>query len=309
MSTFHAHDPAAIREAAQQLNEEAAANFGDPAWRAAKAAEMTTKIYEDFQYDNILPYIGATENLSTEDRSFVREVKGLEAFWVARGGYIEQSTVRTDIVEIPRDTVGFHVSEHEDKMETGFAESSSTMVQLGTDRLSQAVNVRAKALLDASRTVDNETDQTPTALDDLDALNNAIRTVKDETKTGLVTILGRSNTTEAIVDAIMGTDSNGVGYLPETNEQILRTGVLGVYRGCKIVTLGNNVDGNGNADWDADDLYVAANDTAKFAYFGGLKSREYLEQDNWYWHYIAKQEFGGLVHWPNRSYRINVTAP
>jgi len=303
MSTFHAHDPASVREAAQQLNEEAAANFADPAWRAAKAAEMTTKIYEDFTYDNILGYIGATENLNTDDRSFVREVKGLEAFWVARGGYIEQSTVKTDIVEIPRDTVGFHVSENEEKMETGFAEASSTMVGLGVDRLSQAVNVRGKALLDASRDVSNSSTGA-TQLNDLTSLNNAIRTVKDETKSGAITMIGRSATTEAVLDAIVGAN-NGAGFLPETNEQILQTGVLGVYRGVKIVTLPNNLDGNGASTWDADDLYVVANDTAKFAYFGGLKSREYLEQDNWYWHYIAKQDFGGLVNHPERAWRIH----
>jgi len=306
MSSYHAHNPAAVADAARKLNEEAAARFSDPQWRAEKAADMTSTIYEDFQYENFLPMLGAIEYLGTGDRSFVKEVKGLEVFWVARGGYIEQSTVNTSVVEIPRDTVGFHVSELEEKMETGFAEASSTMVGLGTERLGAAVNSRGKALLDASRDGTNSISASG-ALGTVDNINAALRTVKDQSKSRNVTIIGRATAVETLMDTLLGSLGNGSGFLPESNEEMVRQGKLGSYRGTPIVEIPNFEDGSGTSYWPSDELYVIADDAAKFAFFGGLKSREYLEQDNWYWHYLAKQEFGGLVNHPERAYLITDT--
>lgn len=42
----------------------------------------------------------------------------------------------------------------------------------------------------------------------------------------------------------------------------------------------------------------------KFAFFGGLQSKEYSEQDNWYWHYVARRDSGCLVHKPERARRL-----
>lgn len=303
MSSFHATNPAAVKEAALKLNEEASINFSNPEWRAEKAAEMTTKIYEDFQYENVLPMMGAVEYLGTGDRSFVKEVTGLKVFWVARGGYIEQSTVNTSVVEIPRDTVGFHVSEFEEKMETGFAEASSTMVQLGTERLGAAINVRAKSLIDAALAGGDQETASNGALNSLAALNEGLRRVKDASKSRNVTIMGRATAVEALMDTILGS-TPGTGYFPETNEELLRQGRLGTYRGTPIVTIPDYKDGDGNSYWGMGELYIVSDDGAKFAFFGGLKSKEYMEQDNWYWHFLAKQEFGGLVNHPERLYRI-----
>ena len=52
-----------------------------------------------------------------------------------------------------------------------------------------------------------------------------------------MTILGRTTMTDQIVDALMGTGGNTAGFFPETNETLLRQGVLGVYRGARIITL------------------------------------------------------------------------
>ena len=43
----------------------------------------------------------------------------------------------------------------------------------------------------------------------------------------------------------------------------------------------------------------------------GVAVMEYVEQENWYWHYLARRDFGGVVHRPERLRRIvdNNTAP
>lgn len=307
MSDFQAHSPAEVREAARLLNEEAKEKFAtDPQWRADRAAEMTQTIYDNFEFENVLDAVGTVEYLNVEDRSFVKEAKGLEAFWIARGGYIEQSTVRTEVVEIPRDTVGFHVSEHEDKLTTGFAEASSTLVDLGIQRLGAAVQQRARNLLVASVAGSSTNELSGgTTLDSLTALNTALRTVKDNSRTRQVTILGRATATEKIMDALLGsTNYNGSGFLPASNEEMVRNGTLGTYRGVAIRTIQNFADAEGTPYWPEGELWVVASDAAKFAFFGGLRSKEFMENDNWYWHYLAKQEFGGLVNHPERAFRI-----
>jgi hypothetical protein len=35
-----------------------------------------------------------------------------------------------------------------------------------------------------------------------------------------------------------------------------------------------------------------------------MKSKEYMEDDNWYYHFIGKKDFGGTVHRPDRVRRI-----
>ena len=89
-----------------------------------------------------------------------------------------------------------------------------------------------------------------------------------------------------------------------TNEALLRTGVIGTYRGARIITLTNWLDDTDTPFFPANELYVVGDDAAKFAFWGGLMFKEYVEDDNWYWHYLARRDFGGVVHRPNRIRRL-----
>jgi hypothetical protein len=57
---------------------------------------------------------------------------------------------------------------------------------------------------------------------------------------------------------------------------------------CNIVTLKNYKDEDGVPYIPNNELWVMAKDTGKFVFFGGLKSKEFSELDNWYWHYLAR---------------------
>ncbi len=66
----------------------------------------------------------------------------------------------------------------------------------------------------------------------------------------------------------------------------------------------NFKDQNGVSFAPANELYVIAQDSAKMALYGGLKSKDWVENANWYWHYIGRQDFGGIVHRPERIRRF-----
>lgn len=302
-----AEERAELRQKIKQVNEDAAANWHNPAWRAEMAAELTETIFEGFQHENLLSLLAEVENAGFNDRVFVKEVRGLRAFWIARGGYIEESTLKSEVMEIGRDTIGFHVSEFEDKLIVNFAETQATLIELGIQRMDAEVNRRLLALFQAAIP-----DTSPYYIDDsglsLAALNTALREVRDESKTFEIAIIGRSTMTSQIEDELLGTSNNGSGFLPETNEQLVQRGVLGTYRGARIITLKNFKDDEDVAFFPANELYVVSRDASKFAFWGGLQSKEFVENDNWYWHYLARRDFGGVVHRPERLRRIVDTA-
>jgi hypothetical protein len=294
----------ALRKKVELLNEEAAQNFDNPTWRRERAQEMTESIYEGFEHENLLALMAEVENLPFTGRSFVKETRGLKAFWLSRGGYIEASTLHSEVMEIPRDIIGFHVTEFEEKLETNFAETATTLVDLAIQRMDAAVNQRVLSLFQAA--VPNNT--SPSYISgsgvSLLQLNAAIAGVRDASKSRNVTILGRPTMTEQIMDELIGTTFNGTGFLPATNEEMVRRGLLGTYRGANIVSLTNYLDENDEAFFPANEMYVMSSDASKFAFWGGMKTKEFVEEDNWYWHYLGKKEFGGVVHRPDRIRRV-----
>lgn len=297
-----AEDRKALQDLRDQVNREVAANWDDPSYRRELAAELTETIVEGFAHTNLLGLMADVENAGFTDRVFVKEVRGLRAFWVARGGYIEASQMRAQVMELPRDTIGFHVFEFEDKLRTNFAETQATLVNLGIQRLDAEVNLRVIKLFQAAIPDGSDYYLSNAGLD-LTQLNTALREVRDQTQSFEVAIIGRSTMTEQINDALLG-EANGSGYIPETNEQLVRRGVLGTYRGARIITLTNYKDDQDVSFFPANELYVVARDASKFAFWGGLLSKEFVEQDNWYWHYLARRDFGGVVHRPGNIRRI-----
>ena len=293
----------ALRAKIDLVNKDAFENWDDPAWRREMAQEMTTTIYEGFQHENLLSLMAEVENAPFDGRVFVKEVKGLRAFWVARGGYIEASSMKAQVMELPRDTIGFHVYEFEDKLRTSFAESQATLVDLGVQRLDAEVNLRVLSLFQAAVPDSSDYYISGAGLS-LTSLNTAMREVRDESQGFEIAIIGRSTMTDQIMDELLGGSNNGSGFIPETNEQMVRRGVLGTYRGARIITLKNYKDDEDVAFFPANELYVVARDASKFAFWGGLLSKEYVEDDNWYWHYLARRDFGGVVHRPERLRRI-----
>lgn len=292
----------ALQAQRDRVNEIAAANWDDPTWRREMAQELTETIYLGFEHENLLSYMTQVENADFNARVLLREVKGLRAFWLARGGFIEASTVRAEVLEVPRDTVGFHVNEFEDKLRTNFAETQATLVELGVQRLDAAVNQRFFSLLQAA-VPSNSPYYTHAGGLSLSTLNAELTAVRDESRDFEVAIIGRSTMTDQIINNIMG--ANGVaGFFPETNEDLLRRGVLGTYRGARIITLKNYRDDTDTPFFPANELWVIGRDASKAAFWGGLMSKEWTADDAWEWHYMARRDYGQVVHRPSRLRRI-----
>ena len=297
---------AALQAKRDRLNAEARDNWDNPEWRRMMAREVTETILWGFEHENLLNLMTQVENAGFDDRVLVKETRGLRAFWVARGGYIEASTIRQDVFEMQRDTIGFHVYEFEDKLRVNFAETQQTLITLAQQRMDAEVNLRVLRTFTAAIPSTSPYYISGAGLS-LTALNAALRAVADETHDqGEITIVGRRTMLDQIMDQL--TTGNYAGFLPETNEEILRRGVLGTYRGARLVWLRNFKDDEDVSFFPANELFVMGRDASKFAFFGGMLAKEWTDYDNWYWHYLSRRDCGMIVYRPERARRIVDTA-
>ena len=291
---------AQYRQRCEALSAEARDNWDDPNWRRLMAQALTEAVYYGFETENVLDIMSTVERVPADGRIFMKETRGMRAFWTAKGGYIEASNLRTDVMELVRDMIGFHVYEFSDKLRANFAETQQTLVELGSRRLDAEINLRALRTFQAAIPLGSPSYVQGGGLS-LTALDAAINEVWDETLESQVTVIGRRTMIGQIVDQL--TSGGYTQFLPETNEDLLRRGVIGVYKGANLVTLKNYRDDEDISFFPANELFVVGRDASKFGFWGGPLSKEW-EDNNWYWHYITRQDFGGGVFRPERLRRI-----
>lgn len=293
-------DRQALRQRCEALSAEARENWEDPQWRRLMAQAITQAIYYGFETENVLDLMSIVERVPEDGRIFMKETRGMRAFWTAKGGYIEASTLQTDVTELVRDMIGFHVYEFEDKLRNNFAETQATLIELGGQRLEAEIQLRVLRTFQAALPNSSPYYVQGAGLS-LTALDTAINQVFDETLDGNVVIIGRRAMTGQIVDQL--TTGGYTNFLPTSNEDFLRRGVIGTYKGATIATLKNFRDDQDVSFFPQNELYVVGRDASKFGFWGGPLSKEWTD-NNWYWHYVARQDFGGGVFRPERLRRI-----
>lgn len=288
-------------ELAAKLNQEARDNWDKEDWHRQIAADVASTLDYQFTFDNLFSTYFQVETVGEFDRVILRERRGLKVFYTSRGGYIDESQLREEMWQLPRDTMGFHVSEHTDKLRANFATTMEDIVNLGEQRLEAEVNRRIFTLLQEA---------IPSASDYYVAtgglvkaeVDAALREVRDAIKpNGVgpipVTIIGRASMVDRISDFALGFD-------PEAFAEIRAKGRLGVYRGASVVQVINYTDEDGDAYIPANELWIFGGTVGKFAMYGGLQVKSWEENTVDYRHYRARKDVGGLVHHPEQARRI-----
>lgn len=285
---------------AAKLNEEAQTNWDSPEWHRQVAADIATMLDYGFQFENTFGNYIRVVNMAFNDRYVIRERKGLKAFWTSRGGYINESQLQTERFEVPRDTLGFHVSEHQDKLRLNFAETIDELARLGLQRMDAEVNRRLLSL--AREGVPTGSDYYVAANGlTKDVLDQAIREVRDAIQPSgaapvPVTIIARA----AMMDVI----SDFPGYAFNALEEIRLRGQLGVYRGANLQLLSRYQDEEGVDFQPANEVWVMGGDAGVWINYGGTIVKQWEENTVDYTHYRARRDVGGLIHKPDTIRRI-----
>jgi hypothetical protein len=288
------------------LNDEARANWHNEAWHREQAAILSERWDYGFVFENLFGSYFQVEQVGEFDIVEIRERRGLQVFWTARGGEIDETQLKTERWGVPRDTIGFHVSEFEDKLRANYAETIEQLATLAGSRLDAEVNRRMFQLLQAAIPsaspyyVNATTGMTKANLD------AAITAVHDAVKPNNggpvpVTILGRA----AMIDQISNVVTNPSAlYDPAATDEIRRMGRLGVYRGANIVRLHNYTDENDVSYLPANELWVFGGTVGKFVKYGGTQTKTWDENTADYRHYRARMDCGGVIYHPEQARRI-----
>lgn len=292
------------------LNEEAKKNWDDPAWHRQQAATLQSQLDYGFVFENMFSGYILTKSVPEDEKLYLRERTGMKVFYTHRGGYIEESQIHTEDWEVPRDTLGFHVAEFEDKLRMNFAESIQSMVSLGQMRMEAEVNRRIFNLMTEAIPSSSPyyVDASATGLTNA-ILATAITDVEDAIRPSGVgeiptTILGRAAGVNQISNLATAT---GV-FDPEAHEEVRKKGRLGTWRGANIQKIKNYTDESGVAYIPANEVWVFGGTVGIFAIYGGPRTKQWTENTVDYVHYRHRRDIGGLVHHPEQARRIKIAA-
>jgi len=289
-------------ELTKKLNEEARENWDSEAWHKQVAADIATNLDYGFRYETLLGQYIQVQTVGEFDRVVMRERRGLKVFFTSRGGYIDESQIRTEQWELPRDTMGFHVSEHIDKLRANFATTIADLVGLGQIRMETEVNRRLLSLAQAAVPSGSPNYVASTGLTKSE-LDSAIRQVRDsiqpDNATGVVpvSVIGRASMIDKVADFLPD-------YSPVANEELRRQGFLGYYKGAQLIVLRNYADEDGKSFSAPGELWVMGGTAGKFALYGGVQVKAWDENTVDYRHYRARRDLGGLVNHPEQIRRI-----
>lgn len=290
------------KEAREALNAAARERWHDPEFHREVAADIQSIVDYGFMYETLFPTYFDIEQVGEFDRPIIRERRGLKVFYTSRGGYIEESQLRSEIWELPRDTMGFHISEHIDKLRANFADTIEDLINLGTNRLTAEVHRRSLSLMQAAVPVGASNYTNATTGITAAMVTSALSSVKDAIRPDgsgmpVLTILGRAPVTDKLT-------TFDFGFNPEVQQEIMNQGRLGTYRGAQVITLHHYVDEENVAYVPANELWIFSGNVGKFVVYGDLQTKQWDEDTVDYRHYRARKDFGGLVHHPERAWRL-----
>jgi hypothetical protein len=278
--------------------------FGDQALRRVVAAEITKLVIEGFNYEQLLTLFADVRQVGKKDEIKVRRRRGMRAYWTARGAAVKSSDQDERVWRLERDMIGYAIDELIEKMTAGFSYEAAELIRGAIAQLLGEINRRFFELV-----LELTDDSTPYYEEgagvSLEWIRSQLTAIKDKARTGGTSgmiIAGRATMTDQLLNILE--DDNK--FIPETNEDIVRRGLLGTYRGARILEWTNYEDAHGGPRIPANELVIIGPDSSIVGFWGGMQSFE--EIDGEYWKHWAKREVGMAVWQPDRLRRFHDTS-
>ena len=290
---YHQMQPLNLSPAAQALNEYAAENFHSPLWKQEMADILAEDLTLGMDMTNPFADVATIHNVGETERVVFKETRGLKVYSVARGGYIKETQISEAYYEMVREMIGWHVTEHDDKLKANWSKSFAALLNLGKQEMTNEVYRRLHALIRATLVSGNPNwiDATGTGLTQA-VLASAIDAVADaparpgQRGSNDITVLGRRS---ALAPILTFTNWNGSDA---AQDEVRLTGRLGTWYGASIRQLPNIVDADGVSAFPTDSIYVISKNGIDIANYGGVKVRMWDNAQVDRQHIKARREFG-----------------
>lgn len=221
--------------------------------------------------------LGATDYIE-------EDLRGMRAYFQGKGGQILSDVIRYERSQMPREELVTAIDMHWDEIELDFWGMLSKLKAQAQEKFRSAPAHRLVELVQAAVTGGATYGTFPAATIDGDQVDAILDEVSLASKGG-VTILGTDI-------AIRKISNIGLDYGDNVKEQILRTGVIGTYKGYPIAKLENWEDFNGSYVLPNDELWIIGRNAGRVTWYGSNAKVQQLNLPSFYIRWEQARDIG-----------------
>lgn len=235
-----------------------------------------------------------------ENPEFRTKKKGIKAYFIAPNSSTPKSRNYDSVMRMEFETLSVRPECLLDDLETGRVGSLLELIQDGQEALRIAIVKKIVTILDQ---VYNETNNTNNYFLDTPALNadtlkKAINQARYKNG-GKVTIFGD----EMLINQITEFE----GFTEATQNEIMKTGKIGIYYGANIVSVREMYDeANDESVLPKNKIYIISDKIGYSATYGKIKSGQETSIEDWTWNARYDMEWGMAVTNPKAMAIIEI---
>lgn len=260
-----------------------------PADMEEVAYDLLNNAWSDAMSNDILPKIIDVKTVGLGDVDYVDEdLRGLRAYWQGKGGQILSDVLRYQRSQMPREEMATAIDLHRDEIALDFWGTFEKLQSQAQEKMGQLPVQRLVELMQAGITA-GATFGTFAAATLADTqIDPIIEAVANRSK-GNVTIVGMRQATRQLANV-------GLDFGPDLQNQVFRTGQIGVYKGYPVVEVENFEDFGGNLVLPTNELWVVGQNCGRLTYFGAQAKVQQLQRPAFYVRWETARDAGLILY-------------
>jgi hypothetical protein len=258
------------------------------------AYDLLNRAWSDAQVEDIVSRVIDVKTVGLGDPDYVDEdLRGLRAYWQGKGGQILSDVLRYERTTMPREEMVTAIDLHRDEITLDFWGSFSKLQGQAREKMDQLPTLRLVELVQAGITAGVTFGTFAASTLDDSQIDPILEQVANRSK-GNVTILGMRQATRQLAGI-------GLQFGPNIQEQIFRTGQIGIYKGYPVVEVENFEDFAGNLVLPTNELWVIGQNSGRLTYFGDQAKVQQLARPAFYTRWETARDAGMLLYGVGRG--------
>jgi hypothetical protein len=258
------------------------------------AYELLNRAWADAMTEDILPRIIEVKRVGLGDVDYVDEdLRGLRAYWQGTGGQILSDVIRYERAQMPREAMVAAIDLHRNEITLDFWGTFQKLQNQADEKLRQLPTFRLVELIQAGILAGPTFGTFAAATLDDAQIDPIIEQVANRSK-GNLTILGTRQATRQLAGI-------GLQFGPNMQEQVFRTGQIGIYKGYSVVEVENFEDFAGNLVLPTDELWIVGQNAGRLTYYGDNANVQQLPRPAFYVRWETERYAGMLLYGVQRG--------
>jgi hypothetical protein len=258
------------------------------------AYDLLNNAWSDAMKEDIVPRIIERKTVGLGDPDYVDEdLRGMRAVWQGKGGQILSDMIRYERRQMPREEMVTAIDLHRDEIVLDFWGSFGKLQSQAEEKMRVLPVQRLVELLQAGITAGTTYGSFAAATLADTQIDPILEAVANRSK-GNITIVGMRQATRQLAGL-------GLQFGPNIQEQIFRTGQIGVYKGYPVVEVENFEDFAGNLVLPTNELWVVGQNAGRLTYYGNQAKVQQLARPAFYVRWETARDAGMLLYGINRG--------